>query len=109
MSNAVQIRDASDVIKYKKDRAIYENYVQLQAKSQLPIGGIPHEHLMAVARANDTFIPMSSIIPTITAISSCGTCPNTVTYITGQTIAVTCSSGCTPGGNYMSETYIDRF
>lgn len=109
MSNAVQIRDASDVIKYKKDRAIYENYVQLEAKSQLPIGGIPHEHYMAIARANDTFIPASSIIPKITAVSSCGSCPNTVSYVTGQTIAVTCSADCTPGGNYMPETYIGRF
>ena len=109
MSNAVQIRDASDVIKYKKDRAIYQNYVQLDAKAQLPIGGIPHEHYMAIARANDTFIPASSLIPKITALSSCGTCPNVVSYTVGQTLAITCSGGCTPGGNYMPETYTNRF
>ncbi len=108
MSNAVQIRDASDIIKYKKDRAIYQHYVQLEAKGQLPIGGIPHEHLMALARANDTFIPMNSIVPKVTVVASCPECSNTVTYATGQTSASNCAS-CSPGGNYMPETYTNRF
>jgi hypothetical protein len=106
MSNAVQIRDASDITKYKKDRLIYQNYVQLNAKVQLPIGGIPHEHLMAIARANDSFIPTSSLIQTVTARTSSG--PNTVLYAVGQTIADKCNN-CTPGGNYMVETYSDKF
>lgn len=108
MSNAAQIRDASDVIRYKKNRAIYQHYVQLEAKNQLPIGGIPHEHLMAIARANDLFIPASSILPTVTVQSGCPECQNTVTYATGQTAAAKCNT-CNPGGNYMPETYTNRF
>lgn len=108
MSNAVQIRDASDITEYKKKRAIYQHYVQLQAKNQLPIGGIPHEHLMAIARANDLFVPASSILPKVTANSSCPECQNTVTYTTGQTAAAKCNT-CNPGANYMPETYTNQF
>lgn len=106
MSNAVQIRDASDITKYKKDRLIYQHYVQLQAKSQLPVGGIPHEHLMAVARANDRFIPTSSILPTVTAS---GVTSNVVSYNTSQVIATTCDPTCSSGGAYMAETYPNEF
>jgi hypothetical protein len=33
-------------------RAIQQNYIQLQAKNQLPVGGIPQTDLMALARRN---------------------------------------------------------
>ena len=105
MSNSVQIRDASDVIKFRKDRSIYQHYVQLEAKNQIPIGGIPHEHLMAVARTNVQFIPTSSIIPKITAVSSTG---NTVTYSTSEIAAPKCDEACV-GGAYMPETYRENF
>lgn len=105
MSNSIQLRDASDVIKFRKDRSIHQNYIQLEAKNQIPIGGIPHEHLMAVARTNVQFIPMSSILPKITAISPIG---NTVTYITSEIAALKCDLTC-EGGAYMPETYRENF
>jgi hypothetical protein len=105
MSNAFQLRDASDITTFKKNRAIYQNYVQLESKGQLPIGGISHEHLMAVARTNVQYIPMSSIAPTITALTPTG---NTVTYATTEVAADRCDPSC-GGGAYMPETYRDNF
>lgn len=105
MSNSVQIRDASDITKFKKDRAIYQNYVQLSAKGQIPVGGISHNDLMSVARKNVQFIPMSSILPTVTAYSYTG---NTVTYSTSEIAAPSCDPSCV-GGAYMPDTYPNTF
>jgi hypothetical protein len=105
MSNAVQLRDSSDITTFLKNRAIYQNYVQLESKNQLPIGGISHEHLMSISRANDNFIPMSSILPKVTAISPTG---NTVTYSTTSIVATACDPTCA-SGTYMPETYRNNF
>lgn len=105
MSNSIQLRDASDITTYKKNRAIFQSYNILLTKNQLPIGGIPHEHLMAIARANDNFIPASSLLPTITAT---GPVTNTVSYRTSEIVANTCDSGCTSDIVYMKETYVNE-
>jgi hypothetical protein len=109
MSNAVQIRDASDLTTYKKNRAIYQNYVQLQAKSQLPIGGIPAEHLMGVARTNATFIPTDSILANVVGPADCPTCFNEVEYFTTQVIATPCDLSCANAFSYRPQEFIKYF
>jgi hypothetical protein len=90
----MQIRDASDLTTYKKNRAIYHNYDILKYKSQLPKGGIPAEDLMAVARANATIIPTNSILANVVGPADCPTCFNDVSYFTTEVIATTCSASC---------------
>ena len=117
MSRAIQIRDASDITTFKKQKAIYNNYVQLQDKGTLPIGGISHNDLMAVARHAGTFIPANSLKATVSTIS---TDPerklNTVSYNITQIISQNCLSDLSgtscfgaEGYPYQKEMYTDMF
>lgn len=109
MSNAIQLRDASDVTTLKKQRAIQRNYEQLQDKNQLPIGGIPHSDLMAVARYGATYIPTDSLIPTVLGQNtSCALCPNSVSYETSEIVSEHCGSNCN-GSSFQLEQYVKLF
>lgn len=90
MSNSIQLRDSSDITTFKKNRAIYQNYIQRQAKGVLPIGGIPHEDLMAVGRIGAQYIPTDSLATVVTAQADCPSCTNTVTYATTEIAAKAC-------------------
>jgi hypothetical protein len=109
MSNAIQIRDASDLTTYKKNRALYQNYLQLQSKSQLPMGGISSEHLMGVARTNALVIPTNSILPDIIGPPSYPTCFNDVHYYTSQIIATACDQTCSSAFSYRPTEFIKYF
>jgi hypothetical protein len=109
MSNAVQIRDASDVTAFKKMRAIQQNYVQLKAKQQLPLGGIPQSDMMALARRNATYIVNDSRLATVTAQAGCPECTDTVTYTGGQIVAYSCSTTCSEGNSYQPDTFQDLY
>lgn len=61
MSNAMELRDASDVTTFRKQRATIQNYYQLTSKGQMPVGGISHTDLMNIARYGATYIPTSSL------------------------------------------------
>jgi hypothetical protein len=106
MSRAIQIRDASDVTTFKKQKAIYNNYVHLQDKSTLPIGGISHNDLMAVARHAATFIPANSLKATVSTTS---TDPerklNTVSYSVTQIISQNCLANLSGGSCWGAEGY----
>jgi hypothetical protein len=107
MSNAIQLFDASDVTRMKKNRALYQNYVQLAAKQQLPVGGIPHEDLMAVARYGATYIPAESLTATVVEQANCPACPNTVQWNTTE-IAVQPCAVC-EGSSYQPGFYRELF
>ncbi len=109
MSNAIQIRDASDLTTYKKNRAIYHNYDQLQAKAQLPKGGIPAADLMGLARTNATFIPTDSILSNVVGPADCPTCFNDVTDFTTQIIATACDPSCSTAFSYRPMEFIKYF
>lgn len=102
MSRAIQIRDASDVTTLKKQKAIYNNYVHLQDKIHLPIGGISHSDLMNVARHTSTYIPANSLMPTVTQT---GKLFNTVTYSTSQIISQNCLADLSGGSCWSAEGY----
>ncbi len=108
MSNAIQLFDASDVTRLKKNRAIYQNYVQLATKQQLPLGGIPHEDLMAVARYGAAYIPAESLTATVINQGDCPTCPNVVQWNTTEIAVVSCSSGCSQS-SYQPNFYQQLF
>lgn len=107
MSNAIQLRDASDFIEFKKQRGIQQNYAQLKSKKQAPIGGISSGDLMAIARTNATYIPASSLVVTVTSQASCPSCRDTITYIAGQIAAAACST-CA-GSSYQPGTFSKEF
>lgn len=109
MSNAVQIRDASDLTTYKKNRAIYHNYEQLQAKNQLPKGGIPATDLMGLARTNGTFIPTDSILANVVGPPDCPTCFNDVQYFTTEVLATACDPSCSQSFSYRPGAFINYF
>ena len=90
MSNALQLRDASDVTTFRKQRAIIQNYNQLADKNISPIGGIPHEDLMAVARYGATYIPASSVLTTV--VANLSGVVQEVTYSTTEIAARPCIS-----------------
>ena len=93
MSNAIQLRDSSDVTTMRKNKAIQQNYNQLLAKNTFPLGGIPNSDLLRVARRDALYIPYDSLIATVTFQPSCPECPNIVTYTTTQ-IAVRQCNNC---------------
>jgi hypothetical protein len=105
--NSIQIRDASDVTKFKKMRAIQQNYTQLKAKNEVPDGGIPQTDLMALARYYATYIVNDSRMPTVTVQTACPECPETVTYTNGQIVA----NGCEPcsGSSYQPSAFTQLF
>jgi len=103
MSNAIQLRDASDITTFRKQRAIQHSYRQLKVKGMLPIGGIPHEDLMAMARYGATYIPTNSLIGTVASIEPI-TQSNVVLYSTTE-IAVTSCIQCS-GSSYQPNMYI---
>jgi hypothetical protein len=105
MSNAIQIRDASDVTTYKKQKALYRNFETLKARSGLPIGGISHTDLMGFARTRATYIPADSLVATVTAQADCPSCTNSVSYSTTATVAPVCVTGCASGGSYAPNYY----
>uniref|UniRef100_A0A6C0I611 Uncharacterized protein n=1 Tax=viral metagenome TaxID=1070528 RepID=A0A6C0I611_9ZZZZ len=105
MSNAQQLRDSSDVTTFRKQRAIIQNYKQLEGKGQLPIGGIPHEDLMAVARYGATYIPASSIMSTVLELSGD---VQTLQYSTTEIAARSCSIQCS-GSSYQPSLFIQEF
>jgi hypothetical protein len=106
MSNAIQIRDASDVTTYKKQKALYQNFKALKARSELPLGGISHTDLMGYARVGAQYIPTDSLVATVTAQADCPACMNTVSYSTTNLVAGICStSGCTSGSSYAPGLY----
>jgi len=105
MSNAIQLRDASDITTFRKQRAIQHSYRQLKDKGILPVGGIPHEDLMAMARYGATYIPAHSLIGTVGSINPL-TQSNVVLYSTTE-IAVTSCIQCS-GGSYQPNMYIAR-
>lgn len=109
MSNAIQLRDSSDVTTFRKNRGIYQNYIQLQAKQQLPTWAIPQTDLMAVARANAVYIPAQSLLATVTAQASCPACTDTVTYVTSEIAAISCSANCSAGSSYQPGIYTSTF
>jgi len=109
MSNAIQLRDASDVTTFRKNRSLYQNYVQLAAKNTTPIGGIPHNDLMAVARYTATYIPMGSLIPQTISEAACPDCTNNVEYITTEIAAVSCSASCSGSASYQPLIYPTTF
>jgi hypothetical protein len=104
MSNAIQLRNASDVTTFRKQRAVIQNYKQLEGKGQLPIGGIPHEDLMAVARYGATYIPDSSILATVVELSGD---VQTLQYSTTQIAATSCIQ-CS-GSSYQPFQFISQF
>ena len=104
MSNAIQIRDASDVTQMKKSRAIQQNYIQLAAKNSLPWGGISHSDFLNVARTNATYIIANSIIPTVGIQAQCPSCSNVVSYpVSSPTIEQPCAD-C-PGNSIQRMVY----
>lgn len=103
MSNAQQLRDSSDVTTFRKQRALVQNYKQLEGKGQLPIGGIPHEDLMAVARYGATYIPDSSIMSTVVDVSGRQTLVYSTTEI-GARACIQCS-----GSSYQPFHFIQEF
>jgi hypothetical protein len=105
MSNAIQLRDSSDVTTFHKNRALYQNYNQLKAKNQLPIGGISHNDFMGVARQNAMYIPTDSMIAIVTEQADCPICVNDVTYVTTEIVAVSCSEDCSSGPSYQPGVY----
>ena len=105
MSNAIQIRDASDVTTFKKQKALYRNFETLKARNELPIGGISHTDLMGFARTRATYIPADSLVATVTAQADCPACTNTVTYSTTAKVASVCVTGCATGGSYAPNYY----
>jgi hypothetical protein len=109
MSNAIQLRDSSDFITFRKNRALYQNYVQLAAKNSVPVGGIPHNEFMAVARANAVYIPAGSLLATIVNTSTCPDCTNDVAYVTTEIVALSCSSTCSGGSSYQPDIYRSTF
>lgn len=109
MSNAIQIRDASDLTTYKKNRAIYHNYEQLKAKTQLPMGGISSQDLMGIARTNATFIPANSILVNVVGPADCPVCLNDVSYFTTQIIATSCDIDCSQAFSYRPGEFIKYF
>jgi len=70
MSNAIQLRDASDVTRVKRERSTIQNYLHLSNINQLPVGGISHTDLQFFARRNATYIPMDSLTTVISANAS---------------------------------------
>lgn len=105
MSNAIQLRDASDVTTFKKQKALYRNFTNLQEKDQVPLGGISHTDLMGYARSRATYISADSLVATVTAQADCPSCTNNVTYSTTATVAPVCVSGCVTGGSYAPNYY----
>ncbi len=105
MSNAIQLRDSSDVTTYKKQKALYQNFQILKAKDQLPLGGISHTDLMGYARTRATYIPADSLVATVTAQADCPSCTNTVEYSTTSIAAPVCVAGCPSGGSYAPGYY----
>lgn len=100
MSNAVQIRDASDVTTLKKMRATQQNYIQLSAKNQLPKGGISHEDMMALARTNATYIVNDSRLATVISQAAYPDVVDGVLYTGGQIVSFSCSLTCSAGNSY---------
>jgi len=107
--NAIQLRDASDITEFRKKRAIQQNYVQLRSKNQLPIGGISHEHLMALARTNAMYIPANSLVAVVNAQAACPSCKDSVIYTAGQVVSYGCSTTCSGGSSYTPETFVNNF
>ena len=107
MSNAIQLRDASDFIEFKKQRGIQQNYAQLKSKKELPIGGISSADLMALARTNATYIPANSLVVTVTSQAACPSCRDSITYVAGQIAAAACST-CA-GSSYQRGTFSRNF
>jgi hypothetical protein len=105
MSNAIQLRDASDVTTFKKQKALYRNFTILQGKDQVPLGGISHTDLMGYARTRATYIPADSLVATVTAQADCPACVNSVEYSTTAIVAPVCVSGCASGGSYAPNYY----
>ena len=103
MSNAQQLRASSDVTTFRKQRALIQNYKQLEGKGQLPIGGIPHEDLMAVARYGATYIPSSSILSTVLDVSG----RQSLLYFTTEIAARSCET-CS-GSSYQPFHFIQEF
>ena len=103
MSNAVQIRDASDLTTYKKRGFALHNYNQLNTKNQKPKGGIPHADLMDFGFARTAAIPAGSILTNIIGPAGCPLCFNQVTTLTTEIV----SDGCTPNclAPYGAEAY----
>ena len=89
MSNAIQLRDASDVTRVKRERGTIQSYLQLSNMNQLPIGGIPHTDLQYFARRRATYIPMDSLTTVISANAS-GVITSTK-YITTEIAIQSCS------------------
>ena len=109
MSNAIQIRDASDLTTFKKNRAIYQNYIQLQTKSQLPKGGISSEDLMGIARTNATYIPTDSILSYSIHNQECAVFNIEVADYTTQIIATPCDINCSSAFSYRPTEFIKYF
>ena len=103
MSNAIQLRDASDITTFRKQRAIQHSYRQLKDKGMLPVGGIPHEDLMAMARYGATYIPANSLTGTIVGTNP-ATQSNVVLYSTNEIVATPCIE-CS-GASYQPNMYI---
>ena len=105
MSNAIQLRDSSDVTTYLKQKALYRNFTILAGKNQVPLGGISHTDLMGYARTHATYIPADSLVATVTAQADCPACVNTVTWVATASVASVCVSGCPNGGSYAPGYY----
>jgi hypothetical protein len=105
MSNAIQLRDASDVTTFRKHRAIQQNYFQLKGKGILPVGGIPHEDLISIARYGATYIPRDSLTGTVGSKDAI-TQSNVVIYSTNEIVATSCIS-CS-GSSYQPNMYIKK-
>jgi hypothetical protein len=103
MSNAVQIRDASDLTTYKKRGLMVQNYNQLSAKDQKPKGGIPHYDLMNFGFARTPAIPAGSILTNIIGPPGCPLCFNQVEVLTTEIISEGCSPACE--APYSPESY----
>jgi len=101
MSNAIQLRDASDVTRAKRERGTIQNYQQLASNMQLPLGGIPHTDLMYLARYYATYIPTDSLRSV--AITNASGYLTGTNYVTTE-IAIYSCSDCS-GSSYQNSYY----
>lgn len=103
MSNAIQIRDASDLTTHKKRLLTGKNYDILYGKQQMPIGGIPPSDLMSLGFARTPSIPTNSILANVVGPADCPTCFNQVEYFTTSKIPPVCDPDCQ--APYTPQTY----
>jgi hypothetical protein len=103
MSNAIQIRDASDLTTLKKRLLTGKNYLILYGKNQMPKGGIPASDLMNFGFVRTPAIPTASILANVVGPADCPTCFNDVEYFTTSVIPPVCDPNCQ--SPYTPKTY----